>query len=146
MIISNSDSNSYELSSEYKAISSELTVNTLNQRGTEFMENKIQQFLSNDDQKILVIRFEKQTELTHFKYIKQYLNSFETSNYQENREKPPKLVLIIIHKPITRKTMKKKTQFDSGITFGYPQADWEYSIIENLSGSNYRYLVIYCFN
>ena len=113
-----------------------MTINTLNQKGTEYMEERLEEFIDNEAKELLIIRFEKKNELVHFKYIKQFLNDYETS--KRDKIKRTKMVLILIHKPITKKSLENKKLLDSGITFGYPQPDWDYSVIENLSGSNYK--------
>jgi hypothetical protein len=138
VVVSYSDSNHFGLTLDIKKKSTEMTVNTLNQKGTEYMTEKLEEFIDNKNKKLLIIRFEKKNELVHFKYIKQFLNSFETSNKNRNINKRTKMIIILIHKPFTKKDMKNDEKFDSGITFGYPQPDWEYNVIENLSGSNYK--------
>lgn len=136
VVVTYSDSNQFGLTEDIKRETEELTVNTLDQKGTEFMSTELGHFLDADSKRLLIIRFEKNSELVHFKYIKQFLNSFESS--QKNPENKTKMLLILIHKPVVKSSLKEKPPLDSGITFGYPQSDWEYCVIENLLGSNYR--------
>ena len=133
-MISHSNSTYFELNERIIKRTSEVTINTLNQKGSDYMTEKLDEFIKDNTKELFIIRFEKNKDLIHFKYIKQFLYNYEVSN----NNKKTKMVLMLIHKPMTKDSLKEKKLLDSGITFGYPQPDWEYNIIENLSGSNYK--------
>lgn len=136
VVVTHSDSSQFGLNEELKRAAGELTVNTLNQKGTEFLRARLEHFLGDESLRLLVLRFEKKKELKHFKYLKQFLNSYEA-----DQKKPcaaPKMLLLLLHKPVSKKSLRKAPALDSGVTFGYPQRDWDYAVIENLAGSSYR--------
>ena len=135
--MTNSDPSQLGLTEEIRPTAEELTVNTLAQSGTEFMSSQLGLFLDDSAKRVLIIRFEKSSELVHFKYVKQFLNDFESS--QKAPERRTKMLLLLIHKPFVKSSLKQQPPFDSGISFGYPQQDWDYRVIENLTGSNYRW-------
>ena len=155
VILTHSLANEMNLEKEMREKSIQISVNTLNQKGSEYLKRNLDDLVEIDDKDFLVIQFEKSTNLLHFKYIRQYLDDYSQRLGKESTQKlhRTKFVILIVHKRISilekeeEKTLIKKRKkgqkrkreaLDSGITFGFEGNDWEYLVIESLVNSSYR--------
>ena len=136
----------------------QISVNTLNQKGSEYLRRILDELIDTHEKNFLIVQFEKPADLIHFKYIRQYLDDYTHRLEKESIKKllRTKFIVLVVHKRISilktekqksskkkNKKKKKRQVLDSGITFGFEESDWEYLVIENLVNSSYRLVLFW---
>ena len=141
VILTYSNLNFRGLGRELRDQTKEITVKTLNQKGTTHFDHEMNEFLGNKRKDFLVIAFEEMEDLRHFKYIKQFLNE-KTRKGAFSKKKI--ILLMSIHISLDSQNYISASR-NSGIHFGYHEDDWEYVVIENLVESHYKWVFFVVF-
>ena len=119
----------------------EISVSTLNQKGTSFLEMEVNKFYEDDTQQFLFLVFKNHLDMTHFKYLKHYLDTFEPK--QSKTPANMKHVVFLVHKEVDLSDrVNREREFNweidsTGFTWKN-QTSWNFVVIENLNNSYYK--------